>query len=343
MFQSKDFSIMTSSLDTREEGYCIIEVIFDNENHPNDYRFLVANEAFERLTGLANAAGKLMSDLAPHEQQSMKIYGRVAKTGKPECFTYQGATIDHLYDVFAFRIGESEEHQVGVVCRDVAAQKKAVQRLKKSEEQFRLYVTTAADIVYRMSPDWSEIYACEGKNLILESNFSSQNWTENYILPMDKELVQQHIKRAIEHKKEVELEHRVQLANGSIIWVSSRAVPCFDEQGRLLEWFGTARDITHTKQLRANSNFLVEISHTLTQLTNIGHMMSVVGDKIINYFNLSHCAFGEVDTSKQFITITHESKNQNAMSLKYKHRISDFQSDDYQRLSLNGITYSITH
>jgi PAS domain-containing protein len=51
------------------EGFCIIEVVFDAEGKPVDYRFLEVNPAFERQTGLHDAQGKLMRDLAPDHEE----------------------------------------------------------------------------------------------------------------------------------------------------------------------------------------------------------------------------------------------------------------------------------
>jgi PAS domain-containing protein len=41
-----------------DSGFCIIEVLFDAQNAPVDYRFLETNAAFEQLTGLHEAVGK---------------------------------------------------------------------------------------------------------------------------------------------------------------------------------------------------------------------------------------------------------------------------------------------
>ena len=61
---------------TMEEGFCVIEMIFDEEDRPVDYRFLEVNAAFEKQTGLYDAKGKLMSDLAPdNEEHWFEIYG----------------------------------------------------------------------------------------------------------------------------------------------------------------------------------------------------------------------------------------------------------------------------
>src|ERR1035438_3643713 len=40
-----------------DEGFCTIEVLFDENRHPTDYRFLEINPAFEKQTGIQNVVG----------------------------------------------------------------------------------------------------------------------------------------------------------------------------------------------------------------------------------------------------------------------------------------------
>jgi len=37
------------------EGFCVIEMVFDETKRPIDYRFLEVNQAFEEQTGLHDA------------------------------------------------------------------------------------------------------------------------------------------------------------------------------------------------------------------------------------------------------------------------------------------------
>jgi two-component system CheB/CheR fusion protein len=55
--------------DAIDEGFCIIELIFDERSHPIDYRFIDVNAAFERQTGLHDAVGKTMRSLVPEHEQ----------------------------------------------------------------------------------------------------------------------------------------------------------------------------------------------------------------------------------------------------------------------------------
>jgi CheY-like chemotaxis protein len=42
----------------------------------------------------------------------------------------------------------------------------AMERLRGSEERYRAFITASSDVVYRMSPDWSEMHHLRGKNFI---------------------------------------------------------------------------------------------------------------------------------------------------------------------------------
>jgi PAS domain S-box-containing protein len=75
-------ALCRTMFDSIDEGFCTIEVIFDDNDKPIDYRFLETNASFERQTGLVNAQGKRMRELAPnHEEHWFEIYGRIAMTG----------------------------------------------------------------------------------------------------------------------------------------------------------------------------------------------------------------------------------------------------------------------
>src|SRR6185295_2761487 len=49
---------------------------------------------------------------------------------------------------------------------------------------------------------------------------------------------------AVRSKDVFQMEHRVYLMDGSQGWTSSRAVPILDAAGEIVEWFGSAADIT---------------------------------------------------------------------------------------------------
>ena len=123
-----------------DEGFCIVEIIFDENDEPVDYRFLETNPAFERHTGLQDAAGKRMRELEPrHEEHWFETYGRVAVTGRPERFQNAAEHLDgRFYDVYAFRVGAPEERRVAILFADITS------RREVEKERLRLRALTAS-------------------------------------------------------------------------------------------------------------------------------------------------------------------------------------------------------
>ncbi len=131
---------------------------------------------------------------------------------------------------------------------DITKRKKAENALRASEEKFRAFVNATSDTVYIMGADWREMRYLEGKKFIPTTKKPREDWTEEYIPETDKPAVWAAIEKAIETKSVFELEHRVIRLDGTIGWTFSRAVPILSETGGIIEWLGTASDITERKR-----------------------------------------------------------------------------------------------
>lgn len=118
--------------ESMDEGYCVIDMIFDDQHRPIDYRFVEVNPAFERQTGLVSANGRSMREIAPtHEEHWFDIYGRVALTGEPTRFENRAAALQRWYEVCAFRVGPAEQRRVGIVFNDISARKQSEDALHR--------------------------------------------------------------------------------------------------------------------------------------------------------------------------------------------------------------------
>jgi len=113
-----------------DEGFCIIEMIFDRDERPQDYRFIEVNAAFERQTGLDNPIGRTVRELIPDlEEYWYEIYGHIAKTGESKRFERWAKQLKRYYDVYAFPLGDVKEGQLGVLFRDVSDRKRREQQI----------------------------------------------------------------------------------------------------------------------------------------------------------------------------------------------------------------------
>lgn len=114
-----------------DQGVCTIEVLFDGHDRPIDYRFLEVNPSFEKQTGIRQAQGRSMREIAPlHEEHWFEIYGRIALTGEPAHFENHAAQLNRWYDVSAIRVGEPQERHVAIFFSDITERKLAEEALR---------------------------------------------------------------------------------------------------------------------------------------------------------------------------------------------------------------------
>jgi PAS domain S-box-containing protein len=129
-----------------DEGFCLIEVLFDQTGKADNYRFLEVNPAFEKHTGLVNAVGKTVYELVPqHDALWFEIYGEIVLTGVPARFENYAEELKRFYDVYAFRIGEPHEHKVAILFNDISERKQAEERLHRAAklDAFRISLADA--------------------------------------------------------------------------------------------------------------------------------------------------------------------------------------------------------
>ncbi|MBW4450859.1 MAG: GAF domain-containing protein, partial [Spirirestis rafaelensis WJT71-NPBG6] len=126
-----------SLFESINDGFCIVKMIFDENEKPIDYRFMQISPSFERQTGLVNAQGLRMRELAPdHEEYWFEIYGNVALTRQSTRFENRAEHLDRWFDIYAFPVGEPENRQVAIVFNDITDRKQAEEnRIRLIREQ----------------------------------------------------------------------------------------------------------------------------------------------------------------------------------------------------------------
>ena len=126
-----------SLFNSLDAGFCVVELKFDQHDAPLDYRFVEVNDAFATQTGLHDATGKWIRDLAPDlEQHWFDIYGQVALSGEPVRFEHQARTLgQRWYEVHAFRIGAPGAHQVAILFNDITRRRSADQQRQMLHEE----------------------------------------------------------------------------------------------------------------------------------------------------------------------------------------------------------------
>ena len=165
-------------LDSMDQAFCVIEMLFDENGSPIDYRFLEVNPRFSEQTGLGDVLGRRIRELIPHhEQHWFDTYGRVALTGESIRFENSSSAMNRLFSVYAFRDGGPESRKVAVFFSDVTAKKRTEflsalsQKLSAARSEAEIIGVTVEALGVHLNVDRCYFIEClEKQNLVLVSH-----------------------------------------------------------------------------------------------------------------------------------------------------------------------------
>lgn len=240
--------------DSIDEGFCIVEMLFDAEGKPQDYRFLEMNPSFEKLTGLSIVEalrGKTARQLVPNlEEKWFEIYGRVAVTGEPVRFIEGSEAMQSWFDVYAFRVGTAESPRVAIIFNNITERKTTEINLRLAEERYRALVESTATTVWRANPEGALTYVGDSWTKVSGQSVEEilkWGWLEA-LHPDDREPTIAIWQKSLAEKSLYSTEFRILTVSGEYRWYAVSAVPIFDADGNLREWVGSNVDITSRKR-----------------------------------------------------------------------------------------------
>jgi len=143
--------------------------------------------------------------------------------------------------------------------------------VSQNEERLRLFMGATSEVIYRMGPDWSEMRQLQGRGFLPDLLTPTDRWLNQYIPDQEQPEVLEAIREAVQQKSVFEMEHQVIREDGSVGWVHSRAVPVFDADGELSEWFGAASDISSRKEAEQALRLSQQRYHTLFDSIDEGY------------------------------------------------------------------------
>jgi signal transduction histidine kinase len=98
--------------------------------------------------------------------------------------------------------------------------------------------------VFRASADWLELQPLPGGNLLGHDSKVCATWLQDYVHPDDHLNTLRAIEQALRHGDRFDVEHRLWRHDGEFRLMHTRAIAARDSAGKVIEWIGTAADIT---------------------------------------------------------------------------------------------------
>lgn len=155
--------------DSIDEGFCVLEVLFDENEQPYDYRFWEINPVFEKLTNLKDALGRTAREMLPDlEQHWIDIYGRVAKTRKSERFVNSSETMGFWFDVYAFPVDAPELNRVALLFNNITEQKQIERENKRLNTRNLEILESITDGFFAVDKNWLFTYVNPQAGVILD-------------------------------------------------------------------------------------------------------------------------------------------------------------------------------
>lgn len=120
-----------------DEGFCIIEQIQAEPGRGSDFRYVEANPAFKRQSGLMDVVGKTIRQILPGECEDwIATYDSVVESGEALRFERGLIGQGRVLELYAFPVGEPTQLRVGVSFRDVTERKRSEDLLCRNRDSF---------------------------------------------------------------------------------------------------------------------------------------------------------------------------------------------------------------
>ena len=252
-------------LETTEAAFAIVHVKFDENDEPVDYRFVEANPAFERQSGV-NLRGKWVTEFAPDlERFWFETYGHVAKTGEPANFENYAKGFERWFDVRAVRIGEPDERQIAILFSDVTERRNAQERLLISEaaarqngERVQLALAAGAIIGtwnWHLPTDRFSVDNAFAHAFGLDDTPAREDLSLEQIIatvhPEDREGLTTAIKEVVARGGAYAHQYRVRRTDGKYYWIEANGRVELGDDGMPLNFPGVLIDVEGRRAVEA--------------------------------------------------------------------------------------------
>lgn len=245
-----------------------------------DLRYTYVNDYGARLYGLtaSDLLGKTVTQLGMSPARAAfwkELCEQVAASGTHHTidFEFESPVFGRQYLSTVLVPEPGEEFSILAITHDVTRIKRAENSLRESEARFRRLADAMPQIVWTARPDGTIEYCnerLEELTGVQRRDDGTVSW-EGALHADDLGSTLDAWRRALEGARTYEATHRLKRVDGTTHWYLTRAIPIQDDDGRVIQWFGTTTDVDVQKRTEQalreadqhKNDFLAMLSHDL--------------------------------------------------------------------------------
>ncbi|HUQ34894.1 MAG TPA: PAS domain S-box protein [Aestuariivirga sp.] len=249
-----------------DEGFCVIEKIETRPGEPVDFRYLEANPAFERQTGVSGVVGKTIREAFPGEPQEwFNTYDAILGDGEPIRFERELVTQGRVLELYAFPLEDPGQRRLAVVFQDITARKNA------EEVALRLAAIVRSSEDAILSTDIDGIITSWNRGAEKLFGYTAEETIGKHVtilVPLDQENKGHGFLGRIRNGQHIDPFDTVWMRkDGSTVWVSLSVSPLINAEGEVIGASKIIRDMTERRRADEHRTILIgELNHRAKNL-----------------------------------------------------------------------------
>ena len=244
-----------------DEGFCVIEKIPTRPGEPIDFRYLEANPALEKHSGVSDVVGKTIREVIRSESQELiNTFDTILSDGEPVRFERELVSTGRILELYAFKLEDNLPARLAVIFQDVTARKNS----EALEQRLAAIVKSSEDAILSTDIDGIITSWNRGAELLLgyaADEIVGKSFT--MLLPTSRQDDEVKIIERIRLGEHIDHSETARLhKDGREIWVSLSASPLRNAAGDVIGVSKIIRNITLRRLADEHRNILVgELNH----------------------------------------------------------------------------------
>lgn len=342
-----------------DQGYILVEVLFDENDQPCDIRYIEANAAASRMMG-GDLTGKHIRGLdLNYGQHWYGLLGRIAKTGVPETHEVSAGPLGIYYRFHAFRVGLPDERKIAMIYDDISVHKRAEIALAESEEKYRsesarlqatlksmgdaVYIGDTSGITLANQAALDQLgysgYDELNKNIgILAKQIETRDAISHEVITTENQafaraLRGEHVVQNVRVKHIKTGEERIIRSSASPVIVNGRIVSAVAVNTDITEQWETVEAERSNEEIQS---FLLKLSDIIRPLKDTGKIQKAAMKLLAEKLDVMRATYFEVEPDQDWFRLTARFER-NPVPIPERLRLSDF-SAELSRDYRSGLT-----